>query len=178
MSRIGKKTIPLPDSVNIKAENGKIYVEGKFGSLSCDLPKTLSLVVDSEKKQVSVSPNDSNIRNTADWGRVRALVANMVTGVTSKFSQVMQIEGVGYKVAIVGKMLNLYLGHSHAIRVIIPADIELKTEGNNITVTSVCKEKLGSFCSFLVKLRPVEPYKGKGVKYLGQYVLRKVGKKK
>lgn len=178
MSRVGKKPVPLPAGVSVRAESGKIFVKGKFGELNCDIPSAFSLSIFEENKSVAIVPYNKATCNTADWGRVRSLLANMVSGVADKFSKIVEVEGVGYRVVIVSKMLKLYLGHSHAIVVMIPDDVEVKTEGNNIIVTSISKERVGAFCAFLVGLRPVEPYKGKGVKRRGDFIYRKDGKKK
>ena len=176
MSRIGKKPIPLPDKVSVKIEPGNLVtVTGPRGELSSQLPLEIGLeLVDGEVR--ATRPTNSG-RHRALHGLVRSLVANMVTGVSEGFQKKLEIQGVGYRAEMDGPRLRLRLGFSHDVLVEPPAGLELATEGNTLVVVSGSdKGAVGQLAANIRKLRPVEPYKGKGIRYQGEKVRRKAGK--
>ena len=176
MSRIGRKIIPLPDKVKLNvSKEGKLLVEGPKGKLNWTLPKGIEISV-GEKEATVTRKNDARpIR--ALHGLSRALIANMVTGVSAGFRKELEIQGVGFRAAIQGKMLNLSLGKSHPIHFPIPDDVKITVEGTNkVKVEGIDKQLVGQAAADIRGFYPAEPYKGKGVRYVGEYVVRKEGK--
>ena len=177
MSRIGKKPITIPEGVKFNVAEGKVEVAGKLGTLTNNFPREVKFV--NENNEVKIVPVNDSKRARAMWGLSRSLLHNMVVGVTEGFTKRLEIHGVGYKAAVDAKYLTLYLGYSHEIKFEIPAGIAIKAEKPTILVISGSdKQKVGEVAAEIVKQRPPEPYKGKGVRYEGQYILRKEGKKK
>lgn len=176
MSRIGRKPIPLPDKVSVKIEPGNLVtVTGPRGELSSQMPTEIGIELEEGVVQVT-RPTDSG-RHRALHGLVRSLLANMVTGVSEGFQKRLEIQGVGYRAEMDGAKLRLRLGYSHDILVEAPPGLELGTEGNTIVVVSGSdKGAVGQLAANIRKLRPVEPYKGKGIRYQGEKVRRKAGK--
>ena len=177
MSRIGKNAVQVPDGVTVSIAEGLISVKGKKGEMS----HTLADVVEAElnDNSVVVRPRNDSKEARAMWGTTRAVVNNMVTGVSEGFKKVLEIQGVGYRAQVKGKSLSLSLGFSHDVDFPIPEGIEIKTPSpTSIEVTGYDKQKVGQVASEIRSYRPPEPYKGKGVRYEGEYILRKEGKKK
>lgn len=176
MSRIGKKLIPLPASVkiNISAE-GAVKVEGPKGKLEWQLPKDISAKV--EDSVLKVERNSENRSVRALHGLSRALVANMVTGVSDGFVKDLEIHGVGFKAAVQGSALNLSLGYSHPVLFPIPAGIKVTVaENTKIRIEGIDKKVVGQVAADIRAYYPPEPYKGKGVRYAGEQIVRKEGK--
>lgn len=175
MSRIGKKPIPIPAGVELKIAGDDVAVKGPLGSLSRAIIGATVKVVD---KEVIVERDDSLPNGDAMHGLSRTLVANMVEGVSKGFSKTLVITGTGYKVEEGGRGLIFNLGYSNPVDFPLPADVKAKVGEKNIkvTLTSINKESLGDVAAKVRALRPVEPYKGKGVAYEGEVVRRKVGK--
>ncbi len=176
MSRIGKKAIPLPDKVKLNvSEEGELLVEGPRGKLNWILPKGIALKV-GEKEATVTRKNDARpVR--ALHGLSRALIANMVTGVSAGFSKELEIQGVGFRAAIQGKTLNLSLGKSHPINFLVPDGVKISVEGTNkVKVEGIDKQVVGQAAADIRGFYPAEPYKGKGVRYVGEHVVRKEGK--
>jgi large subunit ribosomal protein L6 len=175
MSRVGKNPIPIPSGVKFSRSDGIITVEGPKGKLTQKIEEIIATEV-SDNQIVFKRPSDSKTHR-AKHGLYRALVANMVTGVTEGFSKNLEIEGVGYRVEKTGKGATFALGYSHPIVVFPPDGVEIKIESlNKITVAGIDKQLVGQVAAKIRSLRPPEPYKGKGVRYEGEHIRRKAGK--
>ena len=175
MSRIGKQPIPIPASVKITLSNEAITVAGPKGELAFTFHPDIAVRL--EGAQVVVTPRRAAKKSAALWGLTRALVANMVEGVTNGFQKKLDLEGVGYRVALDGTALVMQLGFSHPVRVEPPAGIAFTVEKNTITVSGISREQVGLTSATIRSLKPPEPYKGKGIRYRGEIVRRKAGKK-
>jgi large subunit ribosomal protein L6 len=176
MSRIGKKIIQIPAGVTIKLEKGKIEVKGPKGALDLDMhPEIESTLKDQE---ISFQVKNSSKKSIALWGLMRALVNNMLVGVTEGYQKNLELQGVGFRMSVQGKKIVLALGFSHPVEVEIPQNLEVKPgEGNTLVISGIDKKIVGQFTANLRKLKKAEPYKGKGFRYVGEYVIRKSGKK-
>ncbi len=177
MSRIGKKPVALPKGVTASVEGQTVKVKGPKGELSVKLVAEVAASVGEDG--ITVAPRKEMERAPQMWGLSRTLVNNMVTGVTTGFTQKLEIQGVGYRAAVQGKTLNLQLGFSHDVPYAIPEGISIVTEKPTmISVSGMDKQLVGQVAAEIRSWRPPEPYKGKGVRYEGEYVRRKEGKKK
>jgi large subunit ribosomal protein L6 len=175
MSRIGKQPIAIPPKVKVEIKGQKVSVEGPKGKLQFDLPRHTSLKVEGGNVLVSRQGDDAQAR--ALHGLSRALVNNMVKGVSEGFVKKLEIQGVGFKAAVQGKTVNMTLGYSHPINYPIPDQIKVVVEENTkITIEGPDKQVVGLVASELRSFYPPEPYKGKGVRYVGEHVTRKEGK--
>ena len=175
MSRVGKKVINIPSGVTVSTENGHVTVKGSKGELSWTLPEGISIVV--EGNELSVKRVDDSRRMRALHGTNRSLLSNMVEGVSKGFAKELEIVGVGFKAAVKGKTLDLSLGKSHPILHPIPAGITVSvTENTKIRVEGIDKQLVGQFAAEVRGYYPPEPYKGKGVHYVGEHIRRKEGK--
>jgi len=175
MSRIGKKPIPVPDNVNAAMADGILSVKGPKGELSINVHSEM-LVALEDKDIVVKRPSDSKTHR-ALHGLTRSLIQNMVTGVVEGYSKQLEIQGVGYSVELRGKNLLLSLGYSHQILIEPPDGISFEVgRGNLITVSGIEKQKVGAVAAQIRSFRPPEPYKGKGIRYVGEKVRRKAGK--
>lgn len=176
MSRIGKKEIPLPDKVKVNvAGDGAITVEGPKGKLEWTLPKGIAAKV--EEKSVTFEAEGESRSSKAMHGLSRALVANMVTGVSQGFKRDLEIQGVGFKAAVQGKQLNLSIGKSHPVLFDIPDSVKVTvTENTKISVEGIDRQIVGQAAANIRAYYPPEPYKGKGIRYAGEQVRRKEGK--
>ncbi len=180
MSRVGKKIIEVPDGVDIQIEavspeSNKLKVKGPKGELEFVFPNSVSFI--QKEKEFSVVPNPKFKKSKAMWGTARAVLNNMVEGVTKGFEKKLELQGTGYKVNLQGKKLVLDVGYSNSVNFEIPAQIEAEVEKNIITVRGIDKQLVGETAALIRKVRKVEPYKGKGIRYVGEYVRRKEGKK-
>ena len=177
MSRIGKKPIALPKGVTAAVEGQTVKVKGPKGELKVDLPSDVHATLGPDG--VSVQAREGAERGRQMWGLGRTLVNNLVAGVTDGFSQRLDINGVGYRAAVQGKNLQLQLGFSHDVSYPIPQGISIVCEKpTTIMVSGIDKQLVGQVAAEIRSYRPPEPYKGKGVKYAEEYILRKEGKKK
>ena len=175
MSRIGKKTIQIPDGVEVIIEDHKVTVKGPKGELvRTFLP---DVKIEQKEKELIVSPAFESKRKNAIWGLSRALLNNMVEGVKSGFEKKLEMEGIGYRAVVEGADLTLYAGFSHPVKVKCPEGLKFLVEKNVITVSGVDKELVGLQASQIRKVRKPEPYKGKGIRYQGEVVRRKAGKR-
>ena len=176
MSRIGKLTIKIPDKVKVTAEPGLVNVEGPKGKVAQKLDREMKVTVDKGEVRVD-RPNDSR-RARQLHGLTRTLVANMIHGVTQGFSRSLDISGVGYKAELKGKEIHLALGYSHPVVYPLPEGVsaEYDAKGNRLTVKGADKHQIGLVAAEIRKLRPPEPYKGKGIKYAEETIRRKQGK--
>lgn len=175
MSRIGKKPIKIPQGVTIDIKGEKVEVKGPKGELSLSLKYRVGL--EKEGEFLKVVPPKGGKNKKPFWGLYRSLLANMVKGVSEGFEKKLEIQGVGYKARMEGKKLILSLGFSHDVEFIPPEDINISVEKNIITISGIDKQKVGEIAAKIRKIRPPDPYKGKGIRYLGEEVKTKVGKK-
>lgn len=175
MSRIGKKTINIPQGVTVSFDKGVVQVKGPKGTLDRQVHPAVSVMIADGTVQVDVV-NKEDKSERALWGAFAAHINNMIDGVTKGFEKKMEINGVGYRVAMQGKDLKLDLGFSHPVVFPIPAGLAASVEKNVITVAGVDKELLGQTCAEIRSLRKPEPYKGKGIKYVEETIRRKAGK--
>jgi large subunit ribosomal protein L6 len=177
MSRIGKKPIPVPSGVTANVEGQTVKMKGPKGALQFVVPDEVAVKLEDGK--VTVNPRNESKRARSMWGTSRTLVSNLVTGVTKGFERKLEITGVGYRAAVQGKNLQLALGYSHDVLYPIPEGITIATpKPTEITITGIDSQKVGQVAAEIRGYRPPEPYKGKGVKYAGEYIFRKEGKKK
>jgi len=175
MSRIGKLPIEIPAGVDVTLSGAEVAVKGPKGMLRQALHPHVMITREENVLQVTVK-DPENQRDHALWGLFQRLVANMVTGTTKGFEKQLEINGVGYKVASAGRSLNLSLGYSHPIEFTLPDGIDAKVEKNIITLTGIDKQAVGEIAAQIRRLRKPEPYKGKGIKYVGEVIRRKAGK--
>jgi len=176
MSRIGKKPIELKDGVEAKYQDGHLSIKGPKGTLDLDVHKEISLEI--KDKQIILTKNGQTKEAGALWGLMRSLISNMVMGVTEGYKKQLELQGVGYRMSVQGKKINLALGFSHPVVVDVPEGLEAKIEENNVlAISGIDKQKVGQFSAEIRKLKKAEPYKGKGFRYVGEHVRRKAGKK-
>ena len=177
MSRIGKKPVAIPAGVQASINGGIIEVKGPKGTLSMPLADDISYAI--EAIEIRVSPANETKRARAFWGMQRTLVSNLVVGVSDGFTRVLEITGVGYRAAVQGKILRLQLGYSHDVNYEIPDGITIKTpDQTTVEITGSDRQKVGQVAAEIRRWRKPEPYKGKGIKYRGEFIFRKEGKKK
>jgi large subunit ribosomal protein L6 len=175
MSRIGKLPIPIPDGVTVNVGDGEVQVKGPKGSLANTLPPAISAALD-DGRLVLMRSDETKVTRSLH-GLARALTSNMVVGVTEGFKKALEIEGVGYRAEVKGKQLVLTLGFSHPVEMDVPEGLSVLMDGNTkLTIEGIDKQAVGQFAADIRKLRPPEPYKGKGIRYAGEHIRRKVGK--
>ncbi len=177
MSRVGKNPVEIPSGVEFAINGRMVTAKGKLGQMSYELADAVSATL--EESRVLVQPVDDSKTARAMWGTTRARIQNMVTGVSEGFTKELEIAGVGYRAAVQGQTLNLQLGFSHDINFPIPEGISIKCEKpTSITVSGADKQRVGQVAAEIRAYRKPEPYKGKGIKYVDEVILRKEGKKK
>jgi large subunit ribosomal protein L6 len=177
MSRIGNKPVSVPSGVTANVEGQTIKVKGPKGALQLVLHDDVILSMD--KSAIKVEPRSQSKRARSQWGTSRTLVNNLISGVTKGFEQKLEITGVGYRAAVQGKQLNLQLGFSHDVNYPIPQGIAIVTpKPTEVVISGIDKQQVGQVAAEIRGFRAPEPYKGKGVKYAGEYIFRKEGKKK
>lgn len=175
MSRIGKKPILIPEGVEVNIEDNKVTVKGPKGELQEEVRPEIK--VEEKEGKIFISPQRETKKTKAFWGLFRALIFNMVKGVTEGYEKKLQIEGIGYRANLEGEKLVLHVGFSHPVEIKQPQGINFLIEKNIITVSGVNKELVGQVAAKIRKVRPPEPYKGKGIRYVDEVVRRKAGKK-
>ena len=179
MSKIGKKPIQIPKDAKIKVESGKLILTGPKGSKKLSLNDKIFTASISEDNNLILKLIKKNEISNIMWGTTRSIINNALLGVTVGHEKILEVTGVGYRVMLMGNVLNLKLGFSHDISYEIPQGVKLTVEKSTIIkINGIDKELVGKVASEIKRLKPVEPYKGKGIKERGQYVLRKEGKKK
>jgi len=177
MSRIGKKAVAVPDGVTATLDGQQISVKGPKGELSAVLVD--EVIAKLEDGEIKVDPRDETKRAHAMWGLSRTVVSNLIEGVSDGFSKTLEINGVGYRAAMQGNLLQLNVGLSHEVKYPIPEGIKVECpRPTEIVVSGIDKQKVGQVAAEIRSYRPPEPYKGKGIKYAGEYIFRKEGKKK
>ncbi len=175
MSRIGKKPIEIPNGVEVKIDGEKITIKGPKGELFREIRPEIGLEIKDEK--LFVSPKIETKQTKAFWGLTRALLANMIKGVTEDYEKKLEIQGVGYRAELKGTTIVLAIGFSHSVEIEAPEGIKFLVEKNIITISGIDKEAVGQIAAKIRKIRPPEPYKGKGIRYVGEIVRIKAGKK-
>jgi large subunit ribosomal protein L6 len=177
MSRIGKQPVAIPSGVTANIADGKLTVKGPKGTLSLSLRDEISYTVGDDS--ILVRPANDTKQARAFWGMQRTLVSNLIEGVTDGFTKVLEITGVGYRAQAQGNLVKLQLGYSHDVDYKIPEGIVVKTPDNTtIEISGIDKQKVGQVAAEIRRWRKPEPYKGKGIRYRGEYIFRKEGKKK
>ncbi|TGX50210.1 50S ribosomal protein L6 [Sphingomonas gei] len=177
MSRIGKKPVSVPAGVTASIDGSVLNVKGPKGTLSLTLREEISYTL--EDDGILVKPANETKAARAFWGMQRTMVQNLVTGVTEGFTKKLLITGVGYRAASQGKVLKLQLGYSHDVNIDVPEGIEIKTpDQTTVEISGIDKQKVGQIAAEIRRWRKPEPYKGKGIKYDGEFIFRKEGKKK
>ena len=177
MSRIGKKAVAVPSGVTVTIDGQTVTIKGPKGQLSWTVAEEIE--VKQEGDELSLTPRSDTPRARAMWGLSRTLVDNMVTGVTTGFDKTLELVGVGYRAALKGQALSLQLGFSHEVDIDPPAGVTFAVpKQTEIKISGIDKQAVGQIAAVIRKLRPPEPYKGKGVRYAGETVRRKEGKKK
>jgi large subunit ribosomal protein L6 len=174
MSRIGKMPIGVPDKVEVKVDGSFVSVKGPNGQLEYTFND--SVKIELKDKEVTVTPVDESKKSVSMWGTTRTLINNMVTGVTTGFTKSLEYNGVGYKAAVSGNTLTLNLGYSHPIEYTLPEGVSAKVTKNVIDISGANKELVGFVAAKVRSFRPPEPYKGKGIKYSDEHIIRKAGK--
>jgi large subunit ribosomal protein L6 len=174
MSRIGKMPVGVPDKVEVKVNGAHVAVKGPNGQLEYTFNDDVKIEL--KDKEVLVTPVDESKRARSMWGTARTLVNNMVTGVSTGFTKSLEFNGVGYKAAVSGNTLTLNLGYSHPIEYTLPEGVSAKVTKNAIDISGANKELVGFVAAKVRSFRPPEPYKGKGVKYADEHIVRKAGK--
>lgn len=174
MSRVGKRPISIPDSIQVSVDKSKIIF--KSAKMTREIETYGRVKIELQDKEIVFSAIDSTPQSKAFWGTYRALVNNIVIGLTSGFTKILEINGVGYKASVAGKTLELALGFSHPIKYPIPDGIEMSIDKNQLTIKGSDKQQVGQIAAEIRKFRPPEPYKGKGVKYIDEIIIRKAGK--
>lgn len=175
MSRIGKKHIVIPEGVNIDINNNKVSVKGPKGGLEIYIRPEIK--IEKKENEIIVAPDKKTKRTSALWGLSRTLIANMIEGVTNGYEKKLEIQGVGYRASLEGENLVLLMGFSHPVKIEKVEGIKFEVQKNIIIVSGIDKELVGQIAAKIRKVRPPEPYKGKGMRYEGEYVRRKTGKK-
>jgi large subunit ribosomal protein L6 len=177
MSRIGKRPVPLPAGVSASTEGQTLTVKGPKGALELQMRDEIRYDISDEG--ISVVPANDTKAARAFWGMQRTLVQNLVTGVTEGFSKTLEISGVGYRAQAQGRNLRLQLGYSHDVNFPVPEGVDVKTpDANTVEISGIDKQQVGQVAAEIRRWRQPEPYKGKGIKYRGEYIFRKEGKKK
>ncbi len=177
MSRIGKRAVPLPQGVSATTEGQILSVKGPKGQLQLQMREEIAYEIGEDG--IVVKPANDTKQARAFWGMQRTLVDNLVTGVTEGFTKVLEISGVGYRAQAQGRNLRLQLGYSHDVNFPVPEGVEVKTpDQNTVEISGIDKQQVGQVAAEIRRWRKPEPYKGKGIKYRGEYIFRKEGKKK
>lgn len=176
MSRIGLKPIPLANGVDVSVQDRVVSVKGPKGALTVTLPPAVSAAVTPDKTVVVTVAHPDNGEERARWGLARQLVANAVAGVQKPFEKGLEFVGVGYRVSLAGNVVKMEVGFSHPVEFPLPSGIEGKVEKQTLTLAGIDKQQVGEIAAQIRRVRPPEPYKGKGIKYVDEVVRRKAGK--
>ena len=175
MSRVGKKPISIPEKTKVTYKDRVVTVQGKNGTLTQDIHPDVDVKI--ENDEINVIPKDQSRKTVALQGMTRSLLNNMVTGVTTGFERVLEINGIGYRAELKGKSILFNLGYSHPIDFPLPAGVSAQVDKNNVVkINGIDKQLIGQTAAQIRALRPPEPYKGKGIKYAEEHIMRKAGK--
>ncbi len=177
MSRIGKEPVAIPDNVEVQLDDTSISVKGPKGTLSQQITSEVTVTIDKEKKVLTVAPVSDEKKSWSQWGLYRVLINNMIKGVSSGFQKVLEIDGIGYRAEMKGSNIQIAAGYSHPILYMPREGVTLGTDGPaKIIVSGIDKQKVGQVAAEIRNIRPPEPYKGKGIRYQGEHIIRKAGK--
>lgn len=177
MSRIGRMPLDLPEGVSVARAGRSLSLKGKLGQLSFSIPEGIKVEI--EQTRLQVSPIRDGVRERALWGTVRAVLGNMAQGVSKGFTKDLEMSGVGYRASVQGQVLDMQMGFSHPVKIEIPQDLKVTCpKPTQISVFGIDRQKVGAMAARVRSIRPPEPYKGKGIKYTTETILRKEGKKK
>ena len=177
MSRIGKQPVPVPAGVEVKIDGQSVSIKGQNGQLELSVHPNISVAYDEESKSIVVTRGNNDRQNRALHGLSRSLISNMVTGVQNPFEKRLEIQGVGYQASLNGNDLSLQVGYSNTVVLPVPQGVTCELpDATHIIVKSADKQKCGQFAAEIRRVRPPEPYKGKGIRYQNEHVRRKVGK--
>lgn len=181
MSRVGKKPLKIPEGVSVIKTGSKLKISGPKGELEYSLPSSISAIIKDEEGEILIQPKikDPSLKKkeiSSLWGLSRSIIFNMIEGIVSGFRKELEISGLGYKATKKDRDLVLSLGLSHPITIQIPSSLEVEVSKNKIIISGINKEKVGDFAAYLRSLKKPEPYKGKGISYLGEKIRRKAGK--
>ena len=177
MSRIGKKPIAMPAGVSATTEGQTLSIKGPKGTLSLQMLDEVAY--DIAEGGITIQPANDSKRARSFWGMQRSMVQNLVTGVSEGFTKTLEISGVGYRAAMQGKNLRLQLGYSHDVNIAVPEGIDIKTpDATTVEISGIDRQQVGQVAAEIRRWRKPEPYKGKGIKYRGEFIFRKEGKKK
>lgn len=176
MSRIGKKVINIPNGVEVKVQNNRLEVKGPRGTLNMNVNREAAVKI--VGNEINIEKIGKSKKAPALWGLTRALIANMISGVTEGYKKQLELQGVGFRMAVAGKKITMALGFSHPVIMDVPEGLEAKI-GDNLTleISGIDKQAVGQFAAEIRAIKKAEPYKGKGFRYVGEYVRRKAGKK-
>ena len=175
MSRIGKLPVTIPDKVTVTVNDNNMLVKGPKGQLS--MPTSSEIAIDINENTITLKPTNLSPKTKKAFGMYRALISNMIKGVTIGFEKKLELQGVGYRSQVQGRSLVLNVGYSHQVTIAAPEGITLAVEGNtNVSVSGIDKQVVGQVAANIRAVRPPEPYKGKGIRYQGEYVRKKAGK--
>ena len=175
MSRVGKKPINIPEGVEVKIENNLVSVKGPKAAISRQINEVV--IIEQKDNEIIVSvTNELDTNHRAQWGTARAVIANLIKGVTEGFSKKLEVNGVGYRVSLSGRMLVLNVGFSHEVKFALPEGVDATVEGNLITISGANPDLVGEVAANIRSIRKPEPYKGKGIKYIDEVIRRKAGK--
>ncbi|MFH0755179.1 MAG: 50S ribosomal protein L6 [bacterium] len=177
MSRLGKKGIEIPEGIEVKIDDGIVNVSGPLGKLSRTFKKNISIYLDLEKNKIELKPIKETLENKALWGTYASHITNMIEGVNKGYSRRLIIEGIGYKADITPTDIIFKVGFSHPVKVLIPENLKVISDRGVIIITGIDKELVTSFASSLRAIKKPEPYKGKGIRFEGEVIRRKEGKK-
>jgi len=175
MSKIGKQPIEIPKGVEVKLSDNYIFVKGGKGELSLLIPKNFNIEI--KDTFIYVYPKKMLKETNMMWGTLRALISNLIKGVTEGYEKKLQIEGIGYKAFVEGNKIILNVGYTHPVEIEAPKNVTFKVEKNIITISGIDKQLVGQVAANIRKVKPPEPYKGKGIRYVGEKVRQKAGKK-
>ena len=175
MSRIGKKIINIPEPVEITSDRGVLTVKGPLGTLTRSFKPVIEIKIDGQ--EITLNPTKNDVETRSLWGTYGSHITNLIEGVTKGFAKKLSIEGVGYKVNIVGDKVVMNIGLSHSVEVKIPEGIKAVAEKNDFAFSGIDKELVGQFAAKIRAYKKTEPYKGKGIRYVGEFIRRKQGKK-
>ncbi len=175
MSRLGKIPVTIPSGVEATFADGVLTVKGPKGTLTQEMRNNVTVEI--ADGSITLAPVNEEKESQALWGTYAALARNLVTGVTEGFTKILEIEGVGYKAEAQGQNLTVHVGFSHPVPMVVPEGLTTTVDKNVITIAGIDKHAVGQFAANIRKVRPPEPYKGKGIRYQGEHILRKQGKK-
>jgi len=175
MSRVGKKPIFIPENIEVKINERESVIKGPKGEITQEIPNGFEIEI--KDKQLMIKSTQETKKIKSLWGTLRALLANHIKGVSEGFKKELELIGIGFKVSVSNKMLNLEVGFSHPVVFPIPQGIEISVEKNIIIIAGINKQKVGEVAAQIRKIRPPEPYKGKGIRYVGEKIRKKEGKK-